>query len=301
MKNEYFCINLNLKNLQINVIMVDKSSPEHYKPEQIDFWDVPVHAHYNFEFHYIYEGSAELEIDNTTYSLEKGKVYLVSPSVYHKTHSHTDKFSKISISFDFRENKHADTDCDKYSFYKAAFANTAPVTVIDVPEIYFDKIFECINDYITKGMMDTDLYRAVLTIIFDEIANRLNNIGPKNTRPLSLLKSDEYSESINRAKRIEDFIVGNLKRNITIEELANYMHLSVRHTKRFLDENMNISFKEFVHRYRMNTAKTLLHDGILSAKDVAAEVGYQSYIGFFKAFKAYTGETPEAYASRHNK
>lgn len=294
MNKNYYCLNLNLENLQINLIMTDKEFTGSFMANT-DSWQVYSHAHYNYEFHYIYEGSAILEINNKNYTLEEGKIYLISPSVYHEPLKLSERFGRISISFDFRENKYSGSSIDKYSFYKEAFENTEPVTVIDVQYSYFHKILKCVNDFRNTGKMDTDIYRSLLTLIFDDIATYLNDNGPKNERPLSDLKSDAYSENINRAKQIEDFIFNETKTNVTIEDLANHLHLSVRHTKRFLDEKMNISFKDFIHKYKMNTAKNLLKNYNISAKAVAFEIGYKSYIGFFKAFKAYTGQTPEEY------
>ena len=229
------------------------------------------------------------------YALEKGKVYLISPYTYHETINTSDDFKRVIINFQFSEKKYTNHSCDKYTFYKMIYENIPAITGIDLKVEYFEKLIECINEFDTYGKTDLDLYKAVLTIIFDDITTYLNRTGKNIEKPLSGIKADDNSENVNRAKQTENFILGNLKNNITIEDLANYLHLSVRHTKRFINEHMNISFKDFVRNYRMNIAKTLLQNPDENSQEVARKVGYMSYTGFYNAFKSFTGMSPDEY------
>jgi two-component system response regulator YesN len=46
---------------------------------------------------------------------------------------------------------------------------------------------------------------------------------------------------------------------------------------------------------RMKSAKELLSDSDIEIRSVAEKVGYQSYNGFYLAFKRAVGMTPEEY------
>lgn len=103
------------------------------------------------------------------------------------------------------------------------------------------------------------------------------------------------SADVSRAMAAETFIRENYRSDITVAQLAESLHLSVRQTNRFLKNYMNISFVDFIRRYRIEVAKKLLEIPGKSVAEIACEVGYGSYNGFLSAFREVTGKTPSEY------
>ena len=92
--------------------------------------------------------------------------------------------------------------------------------------------------------------------------------------------------------------------DLTLPELAKIMNCSINHLSQVLNSEFQLSFYEFLNRYRIEDAKTLLtreHCGRGSISDVAARVGFSSNSAFYTAFKRFCRQTPSVYRRLHRK
>ena len=62
-----------------------------------------------------------------------------------------------------------------------------------------------------------------------------------------------YTESDYQMKKILDYVSKNLSNTITINELAQYMGMSLSTLSRFLKKNTNHNFTDFLQEYRINS------------------------------------------------
>ncbi|MBE7010042.1 MAG: helix-turn-helix transcriptional regulator [Ruminococcaceae bacterium] len=62
-----------------------------------------------------------------------------------------------------------------------------------------------------------------------------------------------------------------------------------------IEKAFGTGFREQLTKMRMRSAKKFLRDGEKDVSQVAEVVGYQSYNGFYIAFKRETGMTPAEY------
>ena len=60
-----------------------------------------------------------------------------------------------------------------------------------------------------------------------------------------------------------------------------------------------MSFKQFIIKFRLKSAIHLLCSTDLSINEVAKNVGYQTYNGFYRLFMTQTGISPEKYRDLH--
>ena len=79
--------------------------------------------------------------------------------------------------------------------------------------------------------------------------------------------------------------------NITIDELAMRIGLSVRQTQRILKQYYGVTFRDKCIKSRMEAAQLLLKKG-KSVNQVAREVGYANTPSFIRAFKKLYNKTP---------
>lgn len=85
--------------------------------------------------------------------------------------------------------------------------------------------------------------------------------------------------------------------NTPVSDLARAQHVSVRTLERAFLAETGRTAREWRLERRMDCAATLLRR-FVSPPVVSARVGYRSYSGFRRAFKATFGETPHGYAQR---
>ncbi len=72
--------------------------------------------------------------------------------------------------------------------------------------------------------------------------------------------------------------------------------LAKHHISQILNEDLNQSFYDFTHRYRIDEAKRILNEtGHIKMEQLAYHLGYKSKVTFFNAFKRSTELTPAQY------
>lgn len=88
-----------------------------------------------------------------------------------------------------------------------------------------------------------------------------------------------------------------LDNELRLDDLSLILNLSRNHTSQIINENFNLSFFDFVNRYRVMEAKNILMDksAKLTMSQLAFEVGFNSRASFYKAFKKFTNYNPSEY------
>lgn len=98
-----------------------------------------------------------------------------------------------------------------------------------------------------------------------------------------------------RRRRVVEYIEDNLRRPITIAEMAEVAFLSPFHFVRSFSKAVGETPLRYVARRRMEEAQKLLRDSQLSIADVAHACGYSSQSHMTTVFKRIAGITPGGY------
>lgn len=91
------------------------------------------------------------------------------------------------------------------------------------------------------------------------------------------------------------WLVDNLDKKVSVEDIAGQLSMSERQTYRYIKANTGESPANYVEKVRLNYASEMLTNSAVQAKQVAYDVGYQTYDGFRKAFERHFGMTPIMY------
>lgn len=96
-------------------------------------------------------------------------------------------------------------------------------------------------------------------------------------------------------ERVEDYVRGSLSTGTcSIEHCADKLGTSVRTLQANLSDN-ELRFSDILEKQRIELAKVHLERGELSLDDVADMLGYSEQSSFGRAFKRWTGATPQRY------
>lgn len=124
----------------------------------------------------------------------------------------------------------------------------------------------------------------------------------EDIRSLSQSASPEYTESDYQMKKILDYLNQNLINQITIDELAQYMGMSLSTLSRFLKKHTNHNFTDFVQEHRINSVvRELNNNEKENIMDIASRCGFASQSYFYKVFKKYKGVTPQEYRENYQR
>ena len=90
----------------------------------------------------------------------------------------------------------------------------------------------------------------------------------------------------------------HLNNELRLDDISRLMNLSRNHTSQIINEHFNLSFFDFVNRYRIKEAKHLLvrnNENNLTMTQIAYDVGFNNRASFYKAFKKFTDFNPSDY------
>ena len=107
--------------------------------------------------------------------------------------------------------------------------------------------------------------------------------------------------SVQMKEKLLEIMLDNkpyLDNRLRLDDLSLLLHLSRNQTSQIINEHFNLSFFDFINRYRVMESKNLLIDfenQKLTMSQLAFEVGFNNRASFYKAFKKFTGHNPSEY------
>ena len=102
-------------------------------------------------------------------------------------------------------------------------------------------------------------------------------------------------------QKVQDYIEKKYEERITIEDLANLLHVGRRTFERRFKEATNNTPIEYLQRVRMEAAKKHFEISRKNVADVMYDVGYTDTKAFRDIFKKITGLTPIEYRNKFAK
>lgn len=108
-------------------------------------------------------------------------------------------------------------------------------------------------------------------------------------------ESKNYDSQIETINKIHDFLICDLKKRYTIEELSVKFHINQTTLKTVFKTVFGKSISAHMKEHRINEAIEQLTHTDKSIAEISLLVGYESQSKFTKAFKEITGILPKDY------
>jgi len=167
-----------------------------------------------------------------------------------------------------------------------------PFIVLTANPLYEKKIETLengVNDYLMKPFSIKELILRIENLLgYKEKLKSHYTINPFAT--LKLSKSEK-----SLLEKVDEFIVNNMKRDFSIDEIAQYCNVS----RSTLDKKIRLLTKKnitrYVREYRLETAIYLIHKGTTNIKSLGIETGFNSMSYFSISFRNYKGVSPIEY------
>lgn len=96
-------------------------------------------------------------------------------------------------------------------------------------------------------------------------------------------------------KKAIQYISKNYANNLSLERVANQVHLNPTYFSTLFKQSAGSSFKEYLNMVRIEESKRLLSNTDYSLIDIAVATGFEDQSYFTKVFKKYTGLTPKQF------
>lgn len=156
---------------------------------------------------------------------------------------------------------------------ETAIDNLCLNTRIDLSELFSTSVMEQIESqrYIT------DVFQRVETVL---------------TEIIRYILQQHSSSNAIYAGKAKQFIDENYNRDISIQDIADKLHISRNYLCRLFKETSSTTLLNYITEERMKKAKELLREGDFSVNEVAQQVGFNNATYFIKKFKQSFGITP---------
>lgn len=231
------------------------------------------HIHPHLELIYLKQGSSMVSLDNKEYLINEGDCFIAFPNQIHFYHDRA-QIEGYMIIF----------SPDLFAEFKKLFYMKTPVCPIlhreDMPEdavLQLEKIYEKRN---SGSAFDDTVAKGMLLALLGEM--------------FSTMKFGDNPTDQEAIKRILAYCVEHYTESISLEILSKKLYLNKYYISRVFQERMNVSYKDFINKLRVDYACALLKKGIRVTESAYAS-GFSSVRTFNRAFLKYTGMTPRDY------
>lgn len=231
------------------------------------------HIHPHLELIYLKKGSGMAILDNKEYLIGEGDCFLVFSNQIHFYH---DKKPLEGYMIIFSP--------ELFVEFKELFRKKTPTNPIlhsgDLPEdiiSQLERIREKRNselaydEYVAKGFL-----LALLGQMFSKMEFRENPIDQ------------------DAIKRILTYCVEHYTEEVSLEILAKELYLNKHYISRIFKERMNVNYKDFVNRLRVEHACNMLEKGV-SVTESAYASGFSSVRTFNRVFTKDMEMSPREY------
>jgi len=238
---------------------------------------LPSHWHEFYEISLMIN-KGESVLTNTTTPFEDAVITFCTPADIHGASFMLDTVEDFTISFSpniiTNETLHfilANTNGFSYSVPK------------DKLPFYISIFTEFENNYF-KNSTSHKLYSVNIIefLILNLISQTNNNKKPSKT----------YSSSVTR---IIDYIRKNFSKNISLINIANFIHLSESYTSYIFHKETGKSITQYLSELRLEKAAHLLSYTTNSIAEISVFSGFNSIKTFQRLFKNHYGKTPSEY------
>ena len=176
-------------------------------------------------------------------------------------------------------------------------------------EVEDDAIFTCTGNLWTSAGVTTAVDLALTFVQEDcgrqialDVARHLV-VFTKRSGGQSQCSANLVSQMTGPAsmRDLQSWVLENLDRKISVEELAKHTGVSIRHFARTFRENTGLTPGQFIERARLQKALGLLEDSTLPLKTIAFHCGFASDEQMRKVFKKQLSITAREYRQRRLK
>lgn len=203
----------------------------------------------HYIIHYVISGCGTLENENGKHEINQGNIFIIRPgevTTYYA--SQKNPWEYIWIGFDGKLAKKLD----------------------DFPDVFFLKnasvFFDMLKCDDMKSMRE-EFLAAQLFLLYRELF-KTHDTDSKHTH------------------RVANYIKCNYMQDLSVESIAESIHLDRRYLSRIFKQDYGMSIKEFIIEERMSHARELLENGY-SVRQASLMVGYTDVFNFSKMFKKF--------------
>lgn len=241
------------------------------------------HFHPQTEILLCTKGNIDLFIEDSCHTLSSGDCAVIFPNQPHSyMRSREDAPSEAYLAI---------IPIHYLEDYEAELDTTFPLNPIircDILPHGFEHIFSLLYHSFHAQSGDIRMYKAFSSLLLAYIIPQLT------------LKSAAKSYDLALTPRILNYLSGNIRRKLSLEQVAGTFGISKNTLSSIFRTELHTTYLSYVNNLRLDSAKKLLRKTSLSIASISAESGFQSERSFYRFFRDKMGCTPAQYRRQHS-
>lgn len=250
-------------------------------------WETEPHNHTFFQLIAFTHGNGKIKIENESYQINNGQIYLIPPQQTHSIHS------EANGSIYIMDIKFAVNNRHLFSALK-----DVPYPFLSSDFNWYIKNFEKI---IGESLQQQEYYYAIIcNILFDMLVHIIRELKKTETKHVTTyedVKTKIY-KGINIQSLLE-YIQFNYASIISLDDLIEIAHTNKTTLTCIFKDLFNTTPIRYINSIRMKKAKELLTNTDISIGEIAELTGFQSIHYFSRFFKTWESTTPVEYRMIH--
>ena len=266
------------------------------------------HWHHDSEIALVVDGSADFHVSDNTFTIPKGQGIVINHSILHSV-SITEGFANAIISFVIFNTSFlfGKGELSLYERYVSPVMDNErePCHILTGETPGDREILSFVPKIVTLNVERKPLYELYTKeMLLHMLILTLEYLRRRNRgfeRELNSERSKKKSLDDARTKDAISYIENHYGEAITLDDIAESIHVSKSECCRCIKRSMGMTPFEYLLRYRIMVAAGQLRtqEGKISISELAASVGFNSSSYFNKLFRKYIGETPTKYRALH--
>ena len=236
-----------------------------------------MHVHSYFELNYILENHVETLFEDEIFTANAGSTFLVPPFCLH---DHYTDFGYTDIAILFRIEKQD---------------NSGDIGIYDMLSDYFKPHpYPFHSDFLSLDTKECSVnYQADFISYFLGLSDIWKGLEKTDVH-----KKQDVSDITGR---VNEYINTNYASAVHLQDLADSLHISVRHLSRLYRQRYGLSIMDALKKTRIDNSKKLLLSTDLPVKDIARRVGYENESYFSNLFKKTVYVSPANFRNLNRK
>ena len=272
----------------VTVLYLENTRDFVFGGESHDFW----------EFNYIDKGVMAITVEGKEYLLKSGEIVFFQPNEFHSLEARGDSAPNHTV-VSFVSNSKA----MKYFKNKIIALNSQERKLLSI------LLREGLSAYspIDKQPPITGMKEkksapiGAVQMTFNLLEEFLITLLRRSESGISIgtrLVSPMYYESLpERTKEIAKFMEQNLRRHLSVSEIAKRFSLSESGLKKIFSTDAHCGVTDFFNNIKIEKAKEYIRENEMNFTQISDELGFSSIHYFSRLFKKKTGMTLTEYRS----
>lgn len=246
-----------------------------------------IHMHNCCEILLCLKGSGTVFIDEKTYSLEPGNVYVANPFEAHMfMPEDPNGFERYILEIDpafLYSTSTEKTDLGGCFFLR----NTSISHKISLTDNQQDTILNLFESLRKENSFGDDIIKslaatAIITFVNDYFVKQNRNFSYRSS-----LENKTVDTAVNYINR-------NYHMPLNLETVAKHSFVSVKELCRLFKKHLGTTVSKYILSKRISEAKKMLKSG-MSVQQTAEKCGFSDYTSFIRAFGRAVGTAPGKY------